>query len=113
MVAISSNDIINYPQDNPEKMKELWYSLGLSFPYLFDDTQEIAKRYKAECTPEFYLFDSNKKLVYRGRMDDTSPGSETIPSGKDLRTAIDNLLNNKSISDEQFPSMGCNIKWKY
>ena len=113
MVAISSNDIINYPQDNPEKMKELWYSLGLSFPYLFDDTQEIAKRFKAECTPEFYLFDSNKKLVYRGRMDDTSPGSETIPSGKDLRTAIDNLLNNKSISDEQFPSMGCNIKWKY
>lgn len=112
MVAISSNDIINYPQDSPEKMKELWNSLGLSFPYLFDDTQEIAKKYKAECTPEFYLFNSNKKLVYRGRMDDTSPGSNHLPSGIDLRSAIDNLQNNKPISDEQFPSMGCNIKWK-
>ena len=80
LVAISSNDIINYPQDSPAKMKELWETLGLSFPYLFDETQDVAKKYKAECTPEFYLFDSNKKLIYRGRMDETSPGSEKKPS---------------------------------
>ena len=112
LVAISSNDIINYPQDSPAKMKELWETLGLSFPYLFDETQEVAKKYKAECTPEFYLFDSNKKLIYRGRMDETSPGSDKKPSGKDLRTAIDNLENNRPISNDQHPSMGCNIKWK-
>ena len=112
LVAISSNDIINYPQDGPLKMKELWENLGLSFPYLFDETQEVAKKYKAECTPEFYLFDSNKKLIYRGRMDETSPGSDKKPSGKDLRTAIDNLENNRPISNDQHPSMGCNIKWK-
>ena len=112
LVAISSNDVINYPQDSPAKMKELWKNLGLSFPYLFDETQEVAKKYKAECTPEFYLFDSNKKLIYRGRMDETSPGSDKKPSGKDLRTAIDNLENNRPISNDQHPSMGCNIKWK-
>ena len=112
LVAISSNDIINYPQDSPAKMKELWETLGLSFPYLFDETQEVAKKYKAECTPEFYLFDSNKKLIYRGRMDETSPGSDKKPSGKDLRTAIDNLENNRLVSNDQHPSMGCNIKWK-
>ena len=112
LVAISSNDIINYPQDSPAKMKELWETLGLSFPYLFDESQEVAKKYKAECTPEFYLFDSNKKLIYRGRMDETSPGSDKKPSGKDLRTAIDNLENNRPISNDQHPSMGCNIKWK-
>ena len=112
LVAISSNDIINYPQDSPLKMKELWENLGLSFPYLFDETQDVAKKYKAECTPEFYLFDSNKKLIYRGRMDETSPGFDKKPSGKDLRTAIDNLENNRPISNDQHPSMGCNIKWK-
>ena len=112
LVAISSNDIINYPQDSPLKMKELWENLGLSFPYLFDETQDVAKKYKAECTPEFYLFDSNKKLIYRGRMDETSPGSDKKPSGKDLRTAIDNFDNNRPISNDQHPSMGCNIKWK-
>ena len=112
LVAISSNDVINYPQDSPAKMKELWKNLGLSFPYLFDETQEVAKKYKAECTPEFYLFDSNKKLIYRGRMDETSPGSDKKPSGKDLITAIDNLENNRPISNDQHPSMGCNIKWK-
>ena len=112
LVAISSNDIVNYPQDSPSKMKELWNSLGLSFPYLFDETQDIARKYKAECTPEFYLFNQNRKLVYRGRMDETSPGSNTAPSAKDLRVAIKSLLMNQPISDEQFPSMGCNIKWK-
>ena len=112
MVAISSNDIIEYPQDNPERMKELWNSLNLSFPYLFDETQEIAKKYKAECTPEFYLFNQQNKLEYRGRMDETSPSSDKKPSGKDLRVAIDNLLSNQPVCKEQLPSMGCNIKWK-
>ena len=112
IVAISSNDIENYPQDGPEHMRDLWKELGLSFPYLFDETQMVAKAYKAECTPEFYLFDNNRKLVYRGRMDESSPNSATLPSGKDLRDAIENLLNDREISSDQFPSMGCNIKWK-
>ena len=112
MVAISSNDIIEYPQDNPERMKELSNSLNLSFPYLFDETQEIAKKYKAECTPEFYLFNQQNKLVYRGRMDATNPSSEIEPNANDLRAAIKNLLNNEPVSDQQYPSMGCNIKWK-
>jgi thiol-disulfide isomerase/thioredoxin len=111
LVAISSNDIVNYPQDGPELMKDLWVDLGLSFPYLFDQTQEIAKKYKAECTPEFYLFNSDLKLVYRGRMDESFPGSNIDPSGEDLRNALHNLLNNKPISKDQLPSMGCNIKW--
>jgi hypothetical protein len=93
-------------------MKDLWVDLGLSFPYLFDETQEIAKKYKAECTPEFYLFNSDLKLVYRGRMDESSPGSNIDRSGEDLRNALNNLLNNKPISKDQLPSMGCNIKWK-
>ena len=112
MVAISSNDIENYPQNAPEHMKDLWKELGLSFPYLFDETQMVAKSYKAECTPEFYLFDNNRKLVYRGRLDESSPNSAILPSGKDLRGAIENLLSEIEISLEQFPSMGCNIKWK-
>ena len=111
MVAISSNDIKNYPQDGPDKMKELWEDQGLTFPYLFDSTQEIAKKYKAECTPEFYLFDHSQQLVYRGRLDESSPNSTIEPTGKDLRDAIDNLTNGKEISSNQLPSMGCNIKW--
>ena len=112
MVSISSNDIDNYPQDGPKNMKDLWKELGISFPYLFDETQMVAKAYKAECTPEFYLFDNNRKLVYRGRLDESSPNSAILPSGKDLRDAIENLLSEREISLEQFPSMGCNIKWK-
>ena len=112
MVAISSNDIDNYPQDGPQHMQDLWKELGLSFPYLFDETQMVAKSYKAECTPELYLFDNNRKLVYRGRLDESSPNSAILPSGKDLRDAIENLLSEREISLEQFPSMGCNIKWK-
>ena len=112
MVAISSNDIINYPQDSPSKMKELWKKLKLSFPYLYDETQEIAKAYKAECTPEFYLFNEQKRLVYRGRFDETSPGSNQAPHGSDLRKAIACIMNNQKITNNQFPSMGCNIKWK-
>ncbi len=112
IVAISSNDVEIYPQDGPQEMNDLWEELGLSFPYLFDETQMIAKAYKAECTPESYLFDSNKKLVYRGRLDESTPNSNIQPSGKDIRNALDNLLNNAEIDSEQFPSMGCNIKWK-
>ena len=112
MVAISSNDIKEYPQDSPDKMRELWGELGLSFPYLFDSTQDVAKNYEAECTPEFYLFDSSQKLVYRGRLDESSPNSGLEPTGKDLRDAIDSVLNNKEVNPDQFPSMGCNIKWR-
>ena len=112
MVAISSNDIENYPQDGPDKMRKLWSDLELSFPYLFDSTQDVAKNYKAECTPEFYLFDSSQKLVYRGRLDESSPNSGIEPTGKDLRDAIDSVLYDKEVNPDQFPSMGCNIKWR-
>ena len=112
MIAISSNDVVNYPQDGPQQMQDLWRELDISFPYLFDETQMVAKAYKAECTPEFYLFATDNKLVYRGRLDESSPNSAIQPSGKDLRDALDNLLSKREISLEQFPSMGCNIKWK-
>jgi peroxiredoxin len=111
-VAISSNDVANYPEDSPQKMKEMAAKLNFKFPYLYDETQEIAKKYQAACTPEFYLFDKNNLLIYRGRIDDSSPGNGKEPSGKDLRNAIDAFLSGKKISDQQNPSMGCNIKWK-
>ena len=112
MVAISSNDVKNYPQDGPDQMKELFLNLGLSFPYLFDETQDIAKVLRAECTPEFYLYDNNDMLVYRGRMDNSSPGNDIEVSGSDLRNACSNLLRGVQIPSNQHPSMGCNIKWK-
>ncbi len=112
LIAISSNDIENYPQDHPDKMSLLWSELELKFPYLYDETQDIAIQYQAQCTPEFYLFNSNRKLVYRGRFDETSPSSKKPPDGKDLRNAIFNLLDGKVISPDQHPSMGCSIKWK-
>jgi len=111
-VAISSNDVVDYPEDSPQKMKELAKKLNFHFPYLYDETQEIAKKYQAACTPEFYLFDKNNLLIYRGRIDDSSPGNGKEKSGKDLRNAIDDFLAGKKISDQQHPSMGCNIKWK-
>ena len=111
-LAINSNDIINYPQDGPDKMKELFLNLELSFPYLFDETQDIAKVLRAECTPEFYLYDNNDMLVYRGRMDNSSPGNDIEVSGSDLRNACSNLLRGVQIPSNQYPSMGCNIKWK-
>lgn len=110
-VAISSNDVVNYPAEAPDKMKALAEKLDFSFPYLYDETQEIAKKYQAVCTPEFYLFDQQDRLIYRGRMDASSPGSGKS-TGEDLRHAIDCFLSGKKLPKEQQPSMGCNIKWK-
>jgi thiol-disulfide isomerase/thioredoxin len=112
LVAISSNDAMNYPQDGPEEMKALFDSLGLSFPYLYDETQNMAKVLQAQCTPEFYLYNGQGLLVYRGRLDDSSPGNDIKVSGKDLRDAINALLDGQSINEFQQPSMGCSIKWK-
>ncbi len=111
-VAISSNDIEKYPDDAPDKMKERALELNFDFPYLFDESQDIAKAYMAACTPDFYVFDAELKCVYRGRMDEATPGNGKPVNGKDLRNALDALLNGQVISEEQFPSMGCNIKWK-
>jgi len=111
-IAISSNDVENYPDDSPEKMKENAQKLGYKFPYLYDESQDVAKAYQAACTPDFFVFDSDLKLVYRGQLDDSRPGSDIPLSGKDLRNALDAVLQGKSVSDTQKPSLGCNIKWK-
>ena len=112
MIAISSNDVINYPQDAPELMTEFAFENKFEFPYLYDETQEIAKAYDAACTPDFYLFDKQDKLVYRGQLDDSRPGNGIPLSGSDLRSAIDGVLYNRIINPDQKPSIGCNIKWK-
>ncbi|MCB9202742.1 MAG: thioredoxin family protein [Flavobacteriales bacterium] len=111
-IAISSNDVENYPDDAPEKMTEVAKNLNYPFPYLYDETQEVAKSYDAACTPDFYLFDSELKLVYRGQMDSSRPGNEIPVTGEDLRNAMQNLIDNKPQSEVQKPSLGCNIKWK-
>ena len=111
-VAISSNDIVKYPQDAPEEMTEFAYKNNFEFPYLFDDSQEVAKAYQAACTPDFYLFDELNKLVYRGQMDDSRPGNGVSVSGSDLRSAIDGIVSGRGINSEQKPSIGCNVKWK-
>ena len=111
-IAISSNDAINYPQDGPENMKIHAKNEGYPFPYLFDKTQEVAKAYDAACTPDFYTFDKNLKLVYRGQLDDSRPGNGLPVTGNDLRHALDCLLDNKDNTATQKPSIGCNIKWK-
>ncbi|HYF97673.1 MAG TPA: thioredoxin family protein [Coxiellaceae bacterium] len=111
-IAINSNDTENYPQDGPEKMKAEAEDLHYPFPYLFDETQTVAKAYQAACTPDFYVFDKDLKCVYRGRFDESSPGNNVAVTGKDLITALDNLLQGTPINPEQKPSMGCNIKWK-
>lgn len=112
ITAISSNDIKTHPDDSPEKMKENAINLGYKFPYLFDATQEVAKSFKAACTPDFFLFDKNQKLVYRGQFDFSRPGSGLPVTGKDVRNAIENVLHNKLPDSNQIPSIGCNIKWK-
>ncbi len=112
MVGINSNDVENYPQDSPERMKEDKEKYGYPFPYLFDETQETAKAYKAACTPDFFLFDGDFKLVYRGQMDSSRPGSDVPVTGEDIRAALDALLEGRPVPEEQRPSAGCNIKWK-
>jgi peroxiredoxin len=112
IVAICSNDIINYPDDSPENLREMAVRLGFNFPYCYDETQEVAKSFSAACTPDFFLFDSNKKLVYRGQLDDSRPNNSIIITGKDIRSAIDAILSDKPVDDSQRPSIGCNIKWK-
>lgn len=111
-VAISSNDVDNYPQDGPDKMKIHAKNVGYSFPYLYDETQEIAKAYDAACTPDLYLFDEDLKLIYRGQLDDSRPGNGVPLTGKDLKHALDYLLNGVENKNSQKPSIGCNIKWK-
>jgi peroxiredoxin len=111
VVAINSNDVEAYPQDGPAGMAEEARTAGYSFPYLFDETQQVAKAYQAACTPDLYLFDAARKLVYRGQFDDSRPGRGE-PTGADLRAACDALLAGRPISPEQKPSIGCNIKWK-
>ncbi|MDQ1345653.1 MAG: hypothetical protein QG586_1184 [Pseudomonadota bacterium] len=112
VVAINSNDILAYPQDGPEAMREEGAALGYGFPYLLDESQDVAKAYQAACTPDFFLFDASRKLVYRGQFDDSRPGTERPVTGADLRAAVDALLTGRSPVEEQRPSLGCNIKWR-
>ena len=110
--AINANDIERYPDDSPEKMKEFAEAHDLDFPYLYDESQEVAKAYKAACTPDIYLFNSDHRLVYRGQFDDSRPGNGVEPSGNDLTKAVDRMLAGGEIPEDQMPSVGCNIKWK-
>jgi peroxiredoxin len=112
IVAISSNDVANYPEDSPAKMKEEARAAGYIFPYLYDESQTVARTYDAACTPDFFLFDTKHRLVYRGQLDDSRPGNALPVSGKDLRAALDAVLTGKEVSPAQKPSVGCNIKWK-
>ncbi|HYN14153.1 MAG TPA: thioredoxin family protein [Terriglobales bacterium] len=111
-VAISSNDVAQFPEDGPDGMKEEARTVGYTFPYLFDQTQEVAKEYRAACTPDFFVFDKDRRLVYRGQMDDSRPSSDHPVTGKDLRAALDSVLAGRQVSADQKPSLGCNIKWK-
>ena len=111
-VAISSNDVEKYPEDSPEKMIEVVRSENYPFPYLFDSTQEVAKDYMAACTPDFFLFDGDLSLVYRGQFDDSRPGNEKPVTGADLTDAVEALLNGEAPVEKQIPSIGCSIKWK-
>lgn len=112
VVAISANDVENYPQDSPEKMKEEARAAGYVFPYLYDETQAVARAYQAACTPDIFLFDKNRRLVYRGQFDDSRPGNGKPVTGKDLRAALEAVLAGRPGPEPQLPSMGCNIKWK-
>jgi len=112
VVGINSNDVETYPADSPEKMAELSREKGFSFPYLYDATQEVAQAYHAACTPDFFVFDADRRLVYRGQMDDSRPGNDEPITGADLRAALDAVLAGEPVPEDQKPSMGCNIKWK-
>ena len=110
-IAISSNDVSTHPQDGPEQMSITAQKEAYPFPYLYDESQEVAKAYQAECTPDFFVFDKTMRCAYRGRFDETRPNMETA-TGKDLRAALNDLISDHKVSEDQFPSMGCNIKWK-
>jgi peroxiredoxin len=112
VVAVASNDVDQYPQDGPEGMAREIREGGYTFPYLFDETQEVAKAYRAACTPDFFLFDGGRKLVYRGQFDDSRPGNDRPVTGKDLRAAVDAVLAGDAVPEDQRSSIGCNIKWK-
>jgi peroxiredoxin len=112
IVAISANDVANYPNDSPEKLEQMAVELGFTFPLCYDETQAVAKAYTAACTPDFFLFDADNRLVYRGQLDDSRPSTDIPVTGKDLRRAIEAALTGKTVDYEQKPSIGCNIKWK-
>jgi peroxiredoxin len=112
IVAINSNDLAAYPQDGPDAMREEARSSGYLFPYLLDEDQSVARGYRAACTPDFFLFDADRRLVYRGQFDDSRPGSDRPVTGADLRRAVDAVLAGRPVEAEQFPSVGCNIKWR-
>jgi peroxiredoxin len=111
-VAISSNDVVNYPQDGPEEMKKLALTLKFPFPYCYDKTQEVAKQYDAACTPDFSLFNTENTCVYRGELDDSRPGNNLPVTGNSMRKVLDTLIKGETIDKDQKPSVGCNIKWK-
>lgn len=111
-VAINSNDVETYPDDRPEMMAKLAKQKGFPFPYLYDETQEVAKAYRAACTPDFFVFGKDRELVYRGQMDDSRPGNGVPTTGEDLRAALDAAVEGRPVPGEQKPSIGCNIKWK-
>jgi peroxiredoxin len=112
VIAINSNDVVHYPEDSPEKMKAIAQQNAYPFPYLYDETQEVAKAYQAACTPDFYLFDKDLKCVYRGQLDDARPKNDVPVTGKDIRAALETLLAGQPVNPDQKPSIGCNIKWK-
>jgi hypothetical protein len=112
VVGINSNDVANYSDDSPEMMAKTAKKTGFTFPYLYDETQEAARAYHAACTPDFFLFDAERKLVYRGQLDDSRPGNDIPVTGADLTAAIDAVLAGKPVPGQQKPSIGCNIKWK-
>jgi peroxiredoxin len=112
IVAINSNDVTKYPDDSPEKMHAEVKAAGYNFPYLYDESQNVAKAFDAACTPDFFVYDKSRKLVYRGQLDDSRPGNGIPVTGKDLRTALDAILAGKPVNATQRPSIGCNIKWK-
>ncbi len=111
-IMVNSNDVANYPDDSPEKMVDFIRKYDFPFPYLFDETQDVAKAYDAACTPDFNVFDGDMKCVYRGQFDDARPGNSLPVTGADLRKTLDVILAGKPVSSEQKPSIGCNIKWK-
>jgi peroxiredoxin len=112
IVGIQSNDAASYPDDAPDKMAEEARTVGYTFPYLYDEGQDVAKAYRAACTPDFFVFDADRRLAYRGQFDDSRPSSGTPVTGADLRAAVDAVLTGEPVPDPQLPSMGCNIKWK-